>query len=416
MITRLLSSLPLFSTLPPAELELLANSLQTRQYPAGKVLFEEGEVGLGCFLVQDGQVEIIKSLGTSDERVLAVRECGTILGEMSLFTSNRAHTASVRARTPLTLLELSKDEFDALLHRQPALAYGIATTMSQRLEQSENQTILELRQKNLELTRAYEELKDAQEQIVIKEVLEKELHIARIIQQSILPQEIPHTDVLQCGALMVPARAIGGDFYDFIQFNNNQIGIAVGDVSDKGVPAALLMAVTYSLVRAEAAHSTAPGDILRRVNRHLLDINASDMFVTLLYGVLDMQSGLFSYARAGHPTPVLANSLGKALPVPFQLGQALGLLDEPVFDEQQLGLPPDSLLLLFSDGLTEAMNQQGDDFGTDRLEAILAQNPHEHPQLVCQKLWQAVQAFSYGIPQSDDFTVAALQWGPGGIR
>jgi sigma-B regulation protein RsbU (phosphoserine phosphatase) len=406
---KLISSIPLFSSLPRNEIENLAGTLHTRHYPAGEILLEEGATDTNCFIVQEGRVEIIKSLGTPDERILAVREYGTILGEMSLFTPNKAHTASVRALTPLTLLEITRSKFDTLLHRQPGIAYEIARVTSEYLDESENLTILDLRKKNLELNRAYEELKAAQEQIIEKELLEKELQIARTIQQSILPQVIPQFEALQCGALMVPARSIGGDFYDFIPLGDDLLGVVVGDVSDKGVPAALCMALTYSLVRAEASHTMTPGETLRRVNRHLLDINASDMFVTLLYGVINIRSGVFNYARAGQLPPVLAAAGCREVPVPYRLGQALGLFEDPVLDEQQIELPPEGQLLLFSDGLTDAMNQKGDYFGSNKLLRFLAESEGTSAQDVCQMLWQAVQEYAQGVSQTDDFTVAALQ-------
>ncbi len=347
MKTDTISRVPLFSSLPPEEIEHLAEIMHTRHVPAETVLFEEGTCGKHCYIIQSGQVEIIKSLGTGDERILAVRGGGNILGEMGLFSLAHEHTASVRSLTPLTLLELDQTQFDALLSKQPVLSYEIIRILSRRLEESENLTIQDLRQKNVALTRAYAELKAAQEQIIEKELLEKELQIAASIQQSILPQEIPQFAGLDCGAIMVPARAIGGDFYDFIPLGNGRLGVAVGDISDKGVPAALSMALTFSLVRANANHHLIPGDTLRSVNRQLLEINVSDMFVTLLYGVIDTQTGIFRYARAGHPPPLLTDANGQPLAVPFKLGQALGLFERLVLDEQEIEVPPGGWLVLF---------------------------------------------------------------------
>jgi sigma-B regulation protein RsbU (phosphoserine phosphatase) len=409
MKVELLSSIPLFASLPRQEIEHLAANLQTRHFPAGAIILHEGRSSQSCFIVEEGRVEIIKSLGTSDERILAVRETGTLLGEMSLFIQSKEHTASVRALTPLTMLEITQKEFDALLHRQPGIVYEIARLMSQRLNESEDLTILDLREKNRQLTQAYEELKAAHEQIVEKELLEKELQIARRIQQSILPQVIPQYETLQCCALMVPARAVGGDFYDFIPFEDGLVGVVVGDVSDKGVPAALFMGLTYSLVRAEASQGISPGETLRRVNRHLLDINVTNMFVTLVYGILNTRTGIFNYARAGQPPPYLIAADGKCLHVQYELGQALGLFDDPVLDERSIELPPGGCLLLFSDGLTEAMDQAGDYFDLDSLCTILQGYKPNSPSDICAGIWQTVQTFVEGVHQSDDFTIAVLQ-------
>ncbi len=413
MKTKLLSSIPLFSGLPPEEIDHLAESLQTIIFPAGTVLFEEGGSDPHCFILQEGTVEIIKSLGTSDERTLAVRGRGSLLGEMSLFMLSKAHTASVRSLTPLTLLKMTRTEFDGLLHRQPRLVYEIAEILSRRLDESENLTILDLRAKNIQLTDAYEELKSAHEQIVEKERMERELQIAQQIQLSILPQEIPQYPGVECGALMIPARMIGGDFYDFFPLGEDLLGVVVGDVSDKGVPAALFMALTYSLVRAEARHNSDPAETLRGVNRHLLEINVSQMFVTLLYGVLDTRTGRFLYPRAGHPPPFLIDSSCSQLPVSTKLGQALGLLDEPMLDEGQIQLPEGGCLMLFSDGLTEAEDLHGEFFELERLCEIRAEHGQADLSDFCQEVWRAVQDFSSGLTQADDFTFTVIKWEPG---
>jgi phosphoserine phosphatase RsbU/P len=406
---QLLSRIPLFSSLPRSEIDFLAATLTTRHIPAQVILLHEGGSEDHFYILLDGQVEIIKALGTADERSLGVREKGTLLGEMSLFAPNSAHTASVRSLTPLQLLVMTRAEFDALLHRQPSLAYEVARLMSQRLNESENLTILDLREKNRQLTLAYEELKAAQAQIIEKERLERELEIARQIQRSILPQGLPRPSSYDLGAMMIPAQAVGGDFYDFIPLGDDLLGVVVGDVSDKGVPAALFMALTYSLVRAEASRTCTPGESLRTVNRHLLDINATDMFVTLLYGILHYSSGKLSYARAGHLPPVIMNRDNQSIRPPKTTGQALGLFSEPKLDEQEVDIPAGGRLLIFSDGLSEAMNKSGEDFGLKGIYGVLSASPQAGAQEICERLWQGVKTFTGDLPQLDDFTVVTIQ-------
>ena len=223
---------------------------------------------------------------------------------MSLFSQGGAHTATVRACTTLKALKMTRQDFDALLQRQPSLAYQIVSLLSRRLEESENLTIIDLKEKNRQLTLAYQELKAAQAQIIEKEKLEHELEIARRIQLNILPHELPQHPGFEFGALMIPARAVGGDLYQFIPLNRNRLGIVVGDVSDKGVPSALFMSLVYSLMRAEAAGGSAPAKVLQKVNRYLLEINVEEMYVTLLYGILDFSSGEFSLCPRRSPAAV----------------------------------------------------------------------------------------------------------------
>lgn len=404
-----LSSIPLFASLPVDEIRRLETVLRVSICPPGKVLFQEGHSDAKFFILLEGQVEVVKALGSPEERLLGVREAGNLLGEMSLFTRDGCHTASVRAVTPLRLLKVTRIELDALLHRQPQLAYEIIRLLSIRLEESENITILDLKEKNQRLREAYRELQAAQEQIIEKERLEKELEISGQIQQSILPETLPAIPGYAFGALMIPARAVGGDFYTFFKLGKDRLGIVVGDVSDKGVPAALFMALTYSLIRAEAVRTNSPVQAFRKVNQHLLQMNSSSMFVTLVYGILDSRSGDFHFARAAHPSPYLLDGKGRIVEVPVSSGQPLGLFDNLPIDEQHIQVPPGGTLLLYSDGVSETTDIQGTDFGPDSLYQTMAANRTRPAQEICEQLWQDVQAHGEGLPQQDDFTTVVVK-------
>jgi len=409
MSVRVISSIALFSKLPRSEIERLSNTLRPCELSEKEILFQEGVNDDRFYILLEGQVEVIKALGSDAERRMAVREAGALLGEMSLFTQKGEHTASVRALTRVNLLEMTREDFDALLHRQPALAYEVMRMLSSHLEEAENLTILDLREKNRQLTLAYEELKAAHEQIVEKEKLERELEIARHIQRSILPQELPESPRFDLGALMIPARAVGGDFYDFIPLNGDRLGIVVGDVSDKGVPAALFMALTYSLIRAEASRGVTPGEALLAVNHHLKSMNVDDMFVTVLFGVLDCVTNEFEYVRAGHTYPLFLDERGLPLQLKPGPGQVLGLFDDPWLDQQRVNLPVGGRVLFYSDGLSEASNLEGEEFGTQRLPGILNSLKEEPAQTVCDRLWEIVSSFSVPLAQHDDFTLVYLK-------
>jgi serine phosphatase RsbU (regulator of sigma subunit) len=409
MQPRDLSTIPLFAGLPVSEIKHLEATLSASGFPAGKVLFHERHSDDKFYILLEGQVEVVKSLGKPEERILGVREAGNLLGEMSLFTRDGRHTASVRSLTPLRLMKVTHAELDALLHRQPQLAYEIIRLLSRRLEESENITILDLKEKNQRLWEAYEELKAAHEQIVEKEKLEKELEISRQIQQSILPETLPNPRGFQFGALMIPARAVGGDFYTFFKLGKDRLGIVVGDVSDKGVPAALFMALTYSLIRAEGVRTNSPVQAFRKVNQHLLQMNSSSMFVTLVYGILDYSSGDFHYARAAHPAPYLLDGKGSLVEVPVSSAQPLGLFENLPIDEQRIHLSPGGTLLLYSDGVTETMDNQGTEFGLDLLNQSMADNRTRPAQEICRQLWQDVQAHGGKFPQQDDFTTVVVK-------
>ncbi len=408
-IETLISQVPLFSSLPDSEIKYLAATLRTRAFPAQKLLIQEGHTDERFYIILDGQVEIIKALGTSDERLLGVRSKGVSIGEMSLFSYDQRHTASVRAQTPVKVLEMTRADYDDLLSRQPYLAYEMARMISMRLEESENLTILDLKEKNRQLILAYQELQAAQAQIVEKEKLEHELEIARQIQISILPQSLPKRRGFDFGALMIPARAVGGDFYDFIPLGRGKLGVVVGDVSDKGVPSALFMALCYSLVRAEARRFSSLRKVIQAVNSLLLEINGSGMFVTLLYGVLDYATRQFNFIRSGHPCPIILDQRGCQIEIAPKIGQALGLFEEPLMDEQSIFLPVGGTLLVYSDGMTEAIDEGGRDFGVKGVSEALLAGRDMPAQQVCQLMWEKVSAYSGSLPQFDDVTLVCIR-------
>src|SRR5574341_123813 len=201
----LIRHVPLFSNLPPTEIDLLAAELKEGVYPAQTVLFHEGEFGDRFFIVAAGEVSIIKAMDTANERLVAVRGVGQFIGEMSLLNPDGLRTASARVRSEARLLELSRENFNSLLKREPSLAYEMLSVLSRCLREAHNMSILELTEKNRQLTQAYNDLKDAQEQIIEKKSLERELEQAREIQVSMLPALLPKLDGFDIGARMLAA-------------------------------------------------------------------------------------------------------------------------------------------------------------------------------------------------------------------
>jgi phosphoserine phosphatase RsbU/P len=409
MPTAELERIPLFASLPVDELRRLENVLRVSTCPPGNVLVQEGCSDDKFYILLEGQVEVVKALDSPEERRLGLRGPGNLLGEMSLFSRDGCHTASVRAVSPLRLLQVPHSELDALLQRQPKIAYEIIRQLSQRLEESENLTIQDLKEKNRLLKQAYDELKADQEQIIEKERLEKELEISAQIQQSLLPKTLPAIPGYQLGALMIQAQAVGGDFYTCFKLGQDRLGLVVGDVSDKGVPAALFMALTYSAIRLEAARNDSPVQVLRNVNRHLLQMNSAGMFVTLVYGILDINSGDFHFARAAHPTPYLLDGQGQIVDIPVSSGQPLGLFAALPIDEQTITLPPGGTLLLYSDGVSETKDTRGIDFAPDALYQSIQGHRARPAQTICEQLWQDVQEHGRGLPQQDDFTAVVVK-------
>lgn len=406
-----LGQFPLFSTLPASEMEVLSEALRPCLFQSGDTLIRQDDPGESYFVVLEGDVEIVKSHGTPDERLLGVRSAGAFLGEMSLFTGDGRHTASVIAKTPVKALEMSHAELDALLHRHPSFAYEIIRTLSRRLDESENQTISDLREKNQALEQALQDLRAAQVELVEKERLERELEVAREIQRSILPTELPRFGRAQFGARLESMTAVGGDFYDVMVLDDRRFALVVGDVSDHGVPAALMMAQTATLVRVLGQGQRSPGETLRELNNYLVDRNQAGMFVTVLIAVYDAGQGELRYARAGHEPPLIFNRNSVELKPDLGVGQPLGLFDQVQIDEQRLDLESGSLIVGFTDGVTEQSAPSGEFFGRGRLRDAISEAASRHPQMVCDQVFAYLGDFRRGSPTLDDITIAAMRVG-----
>ena len=209
---------------------------------------------------------------------------------------------------------------------------------------------------------------------------------------------------------MEPAHAVGGDFFDIIPLGPDQLGIVVADVAGAGVPAALMMMRVATLLRVEALRGAAPAAALHRLNQRLVEHNDTGLFVTMVYGVLDRRSGVFTYARAGHEYPVVVTAGGAVqLPSPG-VGQPLGVQHAPLLDEQAIPLPPGVTLLIYTDGLTEAMNQRRRMFGLERMVTVAQAYAHRPPQALCDTLWHAMHVFRSPAAR-DDMTLIAVRAG-----
>jgi phosphoserine phosphatase RsbU/P len=410
MDNTLLRNVPLFGSLPPAELAELAASLCETRYPAGTVLFREGDYGDRFYIMLDGEISIVKALGSDDERLLGVRGAGEFVGEMSLLSQDGLRTASVRVEMDARVLELTRADFDALLHRFPPLAYEMLRVLSIRLRESHDTAIRDLHDKNARLVQACADLQIAQARIIEQETLERELRLARETQESMLPRALPRMPCFDIGARMVAARMVGGDFYDVFPLGPDSLGVVIGDVSGKGMPAALFMALVSSLLRAEAQRGdTTPEQALRIVNRHLLSRDAHSMFVTVLYGVLCRETNEFAFVRAGHEPPLLLDADGALLTPKMGRGHPLGLFPDPMLDVQTVRLPPGGTLLLYTDGVNEAMDADGKLFGVERIVATVRGAHDASAQQLCDQLVQAVTAYRGMVAQADDITLLAVR-------
>ena len=239
-------------------------------------------------------------------------------------------------------------------------------------------------------------------------MLQNELDVATKMQQSILPTKFPSGPDYRSFASMEPARNVGGDFYDVIPLENGRIGLTIADVSGKGVPAALFMMSSRTLLKGAAIGNHEPGDVLREVNNLLVEDNETMMFVTLFYALYDPHSGLLTYANGGHNAPLIRHADGSSTLLPLTGGIALGVIDGIEYEQAEVRLERGETLILYTDGVTEAMNEAEEEFGLDRLAAVLTSHPSNDPEEVNGAIFEAVRAFAGDAPQSDDITCLTL--------
>ena len=238
--------------------------------------------------------------------------------------------------------------------------------------------------------------------------LQNELDVASNMQQSILPTQFPKGASYQVFGSMKPARSVGGDFFDVMRLDNGRIGLAIADVSDKGVPAALFMMSTRTLLKGAAIGTLSPGEVLREVNDLLNQDNEAAMFVTVLYAIYDPASGRFTYANGGHNSPLIVHADGQADLLPLTEGVALGLVPDMEYHEDSIILAPGDTVVLYTDGVSEAMNREDEEFGNERLRKIFAAGAPTNSEQANQAVFQAVDDFARGAPQSDDITCLTL--------
>jgi len=249
-------------------------------------------------------------------------------------------------------------------------------------------------------------VRDKRAQDVDRERIEQELRVARLIQQTLLPKELPQLADWQISSYYQPARAVGGDFYDFLYFDDGRMGIVIGDVTDKGVPAALVMATTRSILRSTAHASISPGKVLEQTNDLLHPDIPPNMFVTCLYAILDPVNGRLVFANAGHDLPQWRHN-GKVREL-RATGMPLGLMPEMFYEEKEITLDAGDSVLFYSDGLVEAHNPQREMFGFPRLAKLLEEKGHGTPAI--DYMLAELAAFTgEGWEQEDDVTLVTLR-------
>jgi len=246
-----------------------------------------------------------------------------------------------------------------------------------------------------------------------KKRLDHDLEIARDIQRILLPSEAPAIDGFQISGINVPARQVSGDYFDYIQVDQDRLGVAIADVSGKGVPASLIMAICRSVLRAEAARNPSPADVLRKVNRQLYPDIKEDMFISMAYLILGHQQDGVTLARAGHDAPLWYKRQSQTVIPVKSPGMVVGIDSGSVFDrltaDFAVPLERNDCLVLYTDGVTETLNSEGDEFGVDRMMQSVRASANDSAQAIVKRIIEDVREFTGSVPQNDDMTLIAIR-------
>ncbi|HZY45820.1 MAG TPA: SpoIIE family protein phosphatase [Anaerolineae bacterium] len=398
-----------FERLSTEDISALRTVSHLKTYPVNTILCHEGETEHTFYVLQAGTVKVTQRIPDGEDRLLAMRGPGEFFGEMAVI-DNSPRSASVTAASNVQVIEITQEVFDRVLSHSPELAITLLRHVMQYLRNTMQWQIVELQAKNRALEAAYQQLQAAQAELVATERVKRDLEVAAHLQRSILPDHLPQPIGYHFAARAHPAREIGGDFYDVFKLDEQHLGILLADVSDKSIHAAIFMAVSRTLFLTEARRSLSPRQVVETVNDLLLEISSSDdMFVTAFYGVLHLDDRKLTYVRAGQDKPLLQHADG-TYEVLDGLGRFIGMMPALIVEERTIDLQSGDRLILYSDGITDAMDATEQNYGVPRLQKTIWQHRTDSVEKLADAIFSDVVSFEGGAPQFDDITllVAAI--------
>lgn len=352
----------------------------SRLYAPGEIIFAEGEPGDFMYVIIEGEVAV-----TLDGRLVNYLGPGTLFGEMALM-DKRPRSATVTAAVACRVLPLDTQRFETLIRDEPAFALQVMAIMTERLRRFMEDEVKRLR-------------------------LQQELQISQQIQMSLLPKKSPQRQGWEFAAIYRSAQQVGGDLYDYIPTSDQPdlLRLLIADVTGKGIPAALFMAFSRTILRAESRLSHAPEEILRQTNRAIIRDMDSRLFLSAFLGTLNIKTGHFQYANGGHDRPLwFRATVGRVEPL-TTAGLLLGVRPDVILPEAVIQLEVNDVLLLYTDGVTEARDMRDEPFGEERLAAALQAAAHCSAQEIADRIAAAVTDLTSDTPQSDDLTLMVVK-------
>ncbi len=364
--------------LPPGACRWPLDFMKKEEFKKGDVIFKAGDKADRMFYIAKGEIRLVEINKTIT--------AGNVIGEMGVFSPFKERTASAVCAEDLETYTMGKDEVIQFFGKDPVLAIDMI---------------------QLSIKRFIENLKA---ETAARERIESELRIAQEIQASMLPSVFPQKKEFEIFAMMDPAKEVGGDFYDFFFIDDKRLCFVIGDVSGKGVPAALFMAITKTLIKSEAKRGLSTDHIMNNVNNIICWDNQTCQFVTVFCVILDIDSGKLKFCNSGHNPPLVCDSSGCFDFIKIPGGFVVGVIENAKCEEKELTLAPGDTIFLYTDGVTEAMNPEQEQFSEARLKKTLTEVKDKDIKDTINRIRQEIRAFARGAQQSDDITMLALRY------
>ena len=378
----------LFSDLPETELKAVSQIASEVAYPADSTLFEEGDEGDSLYLIVDGKVSIIKA-GTE---VLFFDEKGYCLGEIALI-DNKPRSATVKTVRPTVFLRITRTDFYNAMAREPRIGSGMFRVLNEKIR------------RDLEI----------QMSAIRKEIAQEEsMRLAAEVQQSLLPnQEISHPAVSTAGYCR-PANSVGGDYYDYLELSENRVAIFIGDVMGHGYHSAMLAAMTKSCLQTQIRFDASVPEVMKAIARVAEEDSQAFIYMTCCYLIIHPDNRL-EYANAGHPQMLLYRDNSEA-EEPLELTSeflpvGISLFQGPThYHSTEVRWHPGDLLVLYSDGITEAINPNDKMYELERLKTLIAKNRQLSPEEIKTKILSDLEAHQQGESTHDDITLVVAKF------
>ncbi len=367
---------------PDYSFDWLIKYMELDRFKQGEYLFHKGDRADKMFYIKEGSLRLVEIDRTVGK--------GSFIGETGILTPAKERTLSVVCKEDSELYSLDDTKATKLFYQDPSIIFQLI---------------------HISITRSLENLAAT---VLEKERIEADLRVARDIQTSVLPRSFPpfpDREDFDIFAVMEAAREVGGDFYDFFLINEKKLCFIIGDVSGKGVPAALFMMITKTLLKTLALRDLSPDEVLFSANNIISSQNEHGMFVTILCAILDTETGELQIGNAGHNPPFIDRGDGEGFEfIELPESIVLGPMEDVKFSSAKLTLKPDDIVFFYTDGVTEAMNPRLEFFSEKRLKATLSSFMNGNIREIVDGVKDAVKSFVQEAPQSDDITMLALQY------